>query len=71
MGRHIKASLQAERKQRADMDGADIDTLLASDPPLIEEVWLRKDGWHKEEKECDPMPIWITTNQIIAERFSL
>ena len=35
--------------------GSAVESLLASDPPLIHEVWIRMRGWYKDAVD-DPQP---------------
>ena len=43
----IKARLQEDRRRHAAKAGSTVDSLLASDPPLIQEAWIRMRGWYK------------------------
>ena len=47
LGRAVKASLAADRKQRADKAGAEVEALVGADPPLIQEAWHHIQGWYK------------------------
>ena len=54
LGRAIKASLSADRRRRADEAGAEVDTLLGADPPLIQEAWHMIQGWYKAAVDRSP-----------------
>ena len=66
LGRQIKASIQADRRQWSEMSGTDIETLLASNPPLVKEAWTRMKGWYQEAKDRAPPPAWIAIKSIAA-----
>ena len=45
--RCIKEILQEDHHRRAAKAGSEVESLLASDPPLIRELWIRMRGWNK------------------------
>ena len=45
LGRATKASLAADRRQRADEAGAEVEALVGANAPLIQEAWHRIKGW--------------------------
>ena len=47
LGRAIRASLQGDRKQRVEIAGQEVETLLGEDLPNPKEVWRRLNGWYK------------------------
>ena len=44
LSRKIKEKLQEDQRRRAAKAGSAVEFLLASDPPLIREVWIRMQG---------------------------
>ena len=56
IGKAVKKSLAADRKQRADEAGAEVEALVKADPPLINEVWYRIQGWYKAALDRTPPP---------------
>ena len=71
LGRAIKASLQEDRKRRAEEAGADVETLLGSDPPLHREAWHRIKGWYKDAVDRAPPPDRFTLERITADKVDL
>ena len=64
LGRAINPSLRVEKRRRAEEAGAEVETLLGSDPPLHQEAWHRIKGWYKDAVEHAPPPAWVTLDQI-------
>ena len=54
--RAVKASLAADRKRRTEKAGAEVEALVKADPPLIQEVWYRIQGWYKAAIDRTPPP---------------
>ena len=54
LGRAVKVSLAADRKQRAEEAGAEVEALLGADRPLIHEAWYRIQGWYKAAVDHAP-----------------
>ena len=71
LGRAVKASLTADRRRRADEAGADVEVLVGADPPLIQEVWYRIQGWYKAAVDRTMPPARVTLKQITADRVAL
>ena len=69
--RAIKESLREDRQRRAEEAGAELETLMGSDPPLHREDWQRIKGWYKAVVNCAPPPAWVTLEQITVERVGL
>ena len=46
-------------------------SLLASDPPLIREAWIRMQGWYKDAVDHPPPPSRFAIANMMAERFKL
>ena len=44
LGHAIKASLQDDRRRRAEEEGSEVEALMGSDPPLHREAWHRIKG---------------------------
>ena len=56
-GRQVRVSLKANHhRQEADVGDA-VDSFLASDPPLVKEVWIWIQGWYKDSIDCHPTPL--------------
>ena len=53
------------------MDKANIEYLLASDPPLTKEACMRMEGWYKEASDRTPPPAWVTIERITEEWVAL
>ena len=71
MGRAIKASLQEDRKWRAEEAGAEVETLMGSDPPLHQESWHWIKGWYKAAVNCTKLPAWVTLERVTVDRLEL
>ena len=56
LGRAIKASLAADRIRNTDEARAQVEALVGADPPLIQEDWLRIQGWYKATVDLAPPP---------------
>ena len=44
-----------------------MESLLASDPPLIREAWIRMRGWYKDAVDHPPPPSRVTIYHMMAE----
>ena len=71
LGRAILASLQGDRKRRAETAGQDVETLLGEDPPNPKEAWRRLKGWYKAAFNRAPPPARDTLERITVERVDL
>ena len=69
--KEVKKILAIDRRQRADEAGAEVEALMKADPPLIQEVWYRHQGWYKAAFDRTPPPARATLKQITAERVAL
>ena len=49
------------------MAGAEVETLMGSDPPLYREAWHRIKGWYNAAVYRAPPPSWVTIKPITAE----
>ena len=47
LGKEVKKSLAKERIRRSDEVGAEVEALVKAEPPLIQEVWYRIQGYYK------------------------
>ena len=56
MRKAVQKSLAADRRRRADKVGAEVEALVKADPPLIQEVWYRIQGWYKAAVDRAPPP---------------
>ena len=63
--------MREDRKRRAEEAGAEVETLLGSDPPLHREAWHRIKVWYKAAFDHAPPPAWVTLEPIMAERVEL
>ena len=63
--------MAADRKQRADEAGTEVEALVGADPPLIQEAWYRIQGWYKAAVDRAPPPTGVTIEQITVERVAL
>ena len=68
LGQVIKAIFAADRKQRADEAGEEVEALVGADSPLIQEAWHRIQGWYKAAVDRAPPPARVTLERITAER---
>ena len=64
---NIKAKIQEYRLCRAAEAGYAVESLLASDPYLIKEVWIRMRGCYKDAIDHPLPPSRVATDQIMAE----
>ena len=48
-----------------------MEALVKADPPLIQEVWYRIQGWYKAAVDHAPPPARVTLKLITAERVAL
>ena len=53
------------------MGGTSIESLLASDPPLLKYKWNQRKGWCNDSTDCAPPLDQVTINQVMAERVIL
>ena len=65
LGRAIRASLQGDRKRRAETAGQDVETLLGEDPPNPKEAWRRLSHFGGCLRSA---PKWEQTSYIIGRR---
>ena len=70
LGRRINASLRGGRQHRAAEAGASVRPLLASDLPLVKEVWIRMRGGTKMWLTPHP-PSRVTIERMMSERVEL
>ena len=63
--------MAAYRRRRADKAVAEVEALLGSDPPLIQEAWHRIQGWYKAAVDRAPPPARVMLERITAERVAL
>ena len=68
LAREIKAAIQGDWRRRMAEAGSAVESLLASDPPLIRESWIRMQGWYKEEVDRIPLPSRVSLTTMTAER---
>ena len=71
LGRAIKAVLQVYRRIWAAESGSAVESLLASDPPLIREAWIQMQGWYKDAIEHPPPPSIVSLAKMTGEREEL
>ena len=71
LGRAIKAILMADRRRRADEEGAEVEALVGAEPTLIQEAWHRIQGWYKAAVDRAPPPARVTLERIMSERVTL
>ena len=71
LDRAIKARMSTDRKRRTEEAGAEVETLVGADPPLIQEAWQQIKGWYKAAVDCAPPPARVTLERITAERVEL
>ena len=48
-----------------------MEALVGAEPPLIQEVWNRIQGWYKAAVDCAPPLARVTLKRITAERVAL
>ena len=56
LGRAIRVSLQRDKKQRVEIAGEEVETLLWEDPPKKKETRRRLKGWYKAAVNRAPPP---------------
>ena len=71
LGLAIKVSLRDDRKRRSEEAGAEVETMLGSDPPLHREAWHRTKGWYKAAVDRAPPPARVTFERITEERVEM
>ena len=71
MGKAVQKSLAADRRRRADKAGAEVEALVKADPPLIQEVRYRLQGWYKAAVDCALPPARATLKRVTAEQVAL
>ena len=64
--RKIKASIQEGRRQRSAEAGSPVESLLASDMPLIREAWIKMWVWYKEAVDLPPPPYIVSITTMMA-----
>ena len=69
--KEVQASLVTNRRRRAEEAGAEVEDLVKADPPLIQEVWYRLQGWYKAAVEHAPPLAQATLKRVRAERVAL
>ena len=67
LGRTIKASLQEDRQRQEKEAGAEVETLMGSDPPIHWEAWHRIKVLYKAAVDHAPPPARFTLKRITAE----
>ena len=67
----IAASLKGDSRRRVEAAGAEVETLLGSNPEMPREAWQRLKGWYKAAVHCAPPPARVTLDWITAERVDL
>ena len=70
-GRPITARLKGDRRRQVEEDGAEVDTIIGSDPPLHREDWHRLKGWYQAAVNHTPPPALVTLERITSERVNL
>ena len=71
LGKEIKESLSKYRRRRTEEAGAEVESMMKADPPLIQEAWHRLQGWYKAAVDRAPPPARATLKQVRAERAKL
>ena len=56
LGKEIKESLAQDRRRRTEEAGAEVETMMKADPPLLQEAWHRLQGWYKAAVDRAPPP---------------
>ena len=67
----IKTALQGDRSRQAAEAGSEVKYLLASDPNLIHEAWIRIQGWYKDAVDQPPPLDRVALAKMMAEREEL
>ena len=70
LSQQIKERLQEDQRRRAAKAGSAVDSLLASDPPLIGEAWIWMQGWYKYALAPPPPSTLeiVNIDHVVAER---
>ena len=63
----IKVILQEDRRQRAAEAGSAVEYLLTSDPPFIQEAWIRMQGGYRDAVDCPPPPSRVAITTMTAD----
>ena len=71
LGRAIAARLKGDRRRREEEAGAEVETLLESEPTLHQEAWHRLKGWYWAVVVRAPPPALVTLKRITADRVDL
>ena len=51
LGRKVRASLREERKLCTVTTWLEVEALIASDPPMAKEAWIRMQGWYNDTED--------------------
>ena len=72
LGRRVWESLQEDRQRHLATAGMEVDSLLAYNPPLVKETWIRIRGWQrKSEDQPPPPPVRVMIGRMATERADL
>ena len=71
LGRNIKASFHGGHHRREAGAGAAVDYLLASDPPLVKDVWIWMLGCYKDVFDPPSPPARVTIERMTSDRVEL
>ena len=71
LSRASSESLKGDRRRKVKAAGAEVETLLGSDPPMPREAWQWIKGWYKAGVDRDPPTAGVTHERIMAERVDL
>ena len=69
--RAIKAGIQEYRRRRVAEEGSVVEYLLAFNPTLIRESWIRMRGWYKAAVDRPPTPARVALVTMTEEREEL
>ena len=67
----MRSLLNRDWRRIAIEAGTAVETLLASDPPLVNYVWRHMQGWYKTTKKHPPPPTHIILSHITVERVDI
>ena len=68
LARAIKAAIQGDWCRQSDKAGPAVESLLASDPPLIRKSWIWMRGWYKDSVDRPPPPSRVALATMMTEK---
>ena len=67
----MREILQMDWKRHTDTSRLEVEALLALDPLLVKDAWIRIRGWYHEAEELPPPPACVTIVRMAEERVEI